>query len=72
MLLYGCGTLLIREAKARWKLGWSVILLAIAYSIIEEVNSDPAREILAVGIISLVLLIIWRRIVLRRRVINLL
>jgi len=34
--LYGCGTLLIREAKARWKLQWSVILLAVAYSIIEE------------------------------------
>lgn len=36
VLLYGCGTLLIREAKARWKLQWSVILLAVAYGIIEE------------------------------------
>jgi hypothetical protein len=36
VLLYGCGTLLIREAKARWKLQWSVIFPAIAYGIIEE------------------------------------
>jgi len=36
VLLYGCGTLLIRELKAGWKLQWSVILLAIAYGIIEE------------------------------------
>jgi hypothetical protein len=36
VLLYGCGTLLIREAKARWKLQWSVIFLAVAYGIIEE------------------------------------
>lgn len=36
VLLYGCGALLIREAKARWKLQWSVILLAIAYGILEE------------------------------------
>ena len=36
VLLYGCGTLLIREAKARWKLQWSVIFLVIAYGIIEE------------------------------------
>ena len=57
----------MRETKARWKLGWSVILLAIAYSIIEEVNSDPARGTLVVGIMNLVLLIIWRRIVLRRK-----
>lgn len=35
-LVYGCGALLIREAKARWKLQWSVIFLAIAYGIIEE------------------------------------
>jgi hypothetical protein len=34
--LYGCGTLLIREAKVRWKLQWSVIFLAIAYGILEE------------------------------------
>lgn len=33
---YGCGTILIREAKARWRLQWSVILLAVAYGIIEE------------------------------------
>lgn len=36
VLLYGCGTLLIREAKARWKLQWSIIFLAMAYGIIEE------------------------------------
>ncbi len=36
LLLYGCGALLIREAKARWKLQWSVIFLAVAYGIIEE------------------------------------
>lgn len=36
VLLYGCGTLLIREAKARWKLHWSVIFLAVAYGIVEE------------------------------------
>ena len=36
VLLYGCGTLLIREAKARWGLQWSVVLLAIAYGILEE------------------------------------
>jgi hypothetical protein len=36
VLLYGCGTLLIREAKARWNLQWSVIFLAVAYGIIEE------------------------------------
>lgn len=36
VLLYGCGTLLIREAKARWGLQWSIIFLAIAYGIIEE------------------------------------
>jgi hypothetical protein len=35
-VLYGGGALLIREARARWKLGWSVIFLAIAYGIIEE------------------------------------
>ncbi len=35
-ILYGGGALLIREARARWNLGWSVILLAIAYGIIEE------------------------------------
>jgi hypothetical protein len=36
MLLYGCGTLLIREAKARWNLQWSIIFLAIAYGVFEE------------------------------------
>ena len=36
VLLYGCGTLLIREAKARWKLQWSVVFLAVAYGIVEE------------------------------------
>ena len=35
-LLYGCGTLLIREAKVRWNMQWSVIFLAIAYGIIVE------------------------------------
>ena len=34
--LYGCGVLLIREAKARWGLQWSIIFLAIAYGILEE------------------------------------
>jgi hypothetical protein len=35
--LYGPGVLLIREAKVRWRAGWgSVILLAIAYGILEE------------------------------------
>lgn len=36
MLLYGCGALLIREAKVRWGLQWSAIFLAIAYGILEE------------------------------------
>ena len=36
VLLYGCGTVLIREAKVRWKAQWSVILLAVAYGIVEE------------------------------------
>ena len=36
VLMYGCGTLLIREARARWRLQWSIIFLAIAYGIIEE------------------------------------
>ncbi|MBU0469577.1 MAG: hypothetical protein KKD07_07460 [Candidatus Omnitrophica bacterium] len=36
VLLYGCGTLLIREAKVRWKLQYGVIFLAVAYGIIEE------------------------------------
>ena len=33
---YGGGTLLIREARARWKLQWSIGFLAIAYGILEE------------------------------------
>lgn len=36
VLLYGCGALLIREAKVRWNLQWSVIFLAVAYAIVEE------------------------------------
>ncbi len=35
-VLYGGGTLLIREARVRWKMGWSIIFLAIAYGILEE------------------------------------
>lgn len=31
---YGGGTLLIREAKARWNLQWSVGFLAVAYGIL--------------------------------------
>ena len=34
--LYGCGALLIREAKVRWKLQWSIVFLAVAYGIVEE------------------------------------
>lgn len=36
IFFYGFGTILIRESKAHWNLGWSVILLAIAYGIVEE------------------------------------
>jgi len=36
ILLYGCGTLLVREAKGRWGLNWSIIFLAVAYGIVEE------------------------------------
>jgi len=36
ILLYGCGALLIREARVRWKMQWSIIFLLIAYGIIEE------------------------------------
>jgi len=36
VLLYGCGTLLVREAAARWQLQWSVLFLAVAYGIVEE------------------------------------
>ncbi|RLI98146.1 MAG: hypothetical protein DRO99_01415, partial [Candidatus Aenigmatarchaeota archaeon] len=35
-MLYGCGTLLIREARVRWGLQWSVVFLSAAYGIIEE------------------------------------
>jgi len=35
-ILYGGGALLIREARVRWNLGWSIVFLAIAYGIIEE------------------------------------
>ena len=35
-LLYGCGILLIREARVRWNMQWSVIFFAIAYGILEE------------------------------------
>ncbi len=33
---YGGSTVLIREARARWNLQWSIVLLAIAYGILEE------------------------------------
>ncbi len=36
VLLYGGGTLLIREAKVGWRLQWSVIFLGVAYGILEE------------------------------------
>jgi hypothetical protein len=36
VLLYGCGTLLIRELRVRWKLQWSIVFLAVAYGIVEE------------------------------------
>ena len=36
VLVYGCGSLIIREAKIRWKMQWSVAFLAIAYGIFEE------------------------------------
>jgi len=36
VLLYGCGCLLIREAKVRWNLQWGVVFLAVAYAIVEE------------------------------------
>jgi hypothetical protein len=36
VLLYGCGALLVRELKARSNLQWSVILLAVAYGVVEE------------------------------------
>jgi hypothetical protein len=36
ILLYGCGTLLIRELRVRWNMQWSILFLAIAYGVIEE------------------------------------
>lgn len=36
LLLYGCGTLIIREMRSRWSLQWSVLFLAIAFGIFEE------------------------------------
>ncbi len=37
LILYGCGTLLIRELKIRWHKGWlAVFILSIAYCIAEE------------------------------------
>lgn len=36
-VLYGCGTILIRELRVRWRKGWvAVFLMSIAYTIIEE------------------------------------
>lgn len=36
ILGYGCPILLIREAKTRWRLQWSVIFLAVAFGILAE------------------------------------
>lgn len=36
VLLYGGGTVLIRELAVRWQLRWSQIFLAIAYGVVEE------------------------------------
>ena len=37
LLLYGAGTILIREARVRWRVGWlAVFILAVAYVIAEE------------------------------------
>jgi hypothetical protein len=37
MALYGCGALLVRELTFRWSKGWpSVLLLGLAYGIVEE------------------------------------
>src|SRR5579863_338192 len=37
LLLYGAGTILIREARVRWRKGWlAVFILAVAYVIAEE------------------------------------
>lgn len=34
--LYGAGAFLIREARVKWNLQWSIVFLAIAYGIVEE------------------------------------
>ena len=53
LLLYGAGTILIREARVRWRVGWlAVFILAVAYMIAEEglmLNTlfDPTKN--AVG-----------------------
>ena len=36
IFLYGCWVLLIREAKVKWNLQWSIIFLVLAYWILEE------------------------------------
>jgi len=36
VMLYGCGALLIREIRARWRLGRGIVFLAVAYGILEE------------------------------------
>lgn len=36
VLLYGLGALVIREAKVRWNLQWSLVLLGMVYGIFEE------------------------------------
>src|SRR3984957_18616658 len=37
LLLYGAGTILIREARVRWRRGWlAVFMLAVPYVIAEE------------------------------------
>ena len=37
LLLYGAGTILIREARVRWRKGWlAVLILSVAYMIAEE------------------------------------
>ena len=42
------------------------ILLTPLHEFVEGVNSDPAQGMLAVGVTSLILLIIWRRVVLKK------
>src|SRR5262249_29967380 len=36
ILFYGGGTVLIREARVRWRLQWPILFLAVAYAIWEE------------------------------------